>query len=62
MNHDATHCIACDDRCPKECYRAQLTRELMRMLSCYPLSVSWSNFEGTEECKRKDAQKGRSNG
>lgn len=52
MNHDATHCLACDSRCPKECYRAQLTRELNNITPMYPFPVSWSNFEGTEECMK----------
>ena len=52
MNHDATHC---DDylvaKCPKTCYRAQLTQDLRnnqyRLLG---VPISWANFKGTEEC------------
>lgn len=57
MNHDATHCLACDSRCPQECYRAQLTRELRSMPYHFPF-VSWSNFEGTEECMRGEQDEG----
>lgn len=52
MNHDATHCadylVA---RCPKKCYRAQLTQDL-RNNQCRLLSVpiSWAKFKGTKEC------------
>lgn len=58
MNHDAAHCLACDSRCPEECYRAQLVRELRNLTPCYPFPVAWSNFEGTNECLRgkKDAK------
>lgn len=52
MNHDATHC---DDyrksRCPKSCYRAQLTQELFdNWLRFSFLPVSWSNLRRSEEC------------
>ena len=49
MNHDATHCLDYDkNRCPKSCYRAQLTEELKRIY--YPLPVSWAQCRGTKEC------------
>ena len=51
MNHDAAHCISADsERCPKECYRYQLTKELSQIDYCFP--VTWSDFSGTEECMR----------
>lgn len=51
MNHDATHCIAADSKCPKDCYRLRLTEEYLRM--GMRLSVSWSDFEGTDECMKE---------
>ena len=53
MNHDATHCadylVA---KCPKRCYRAQLTQDLRKRLGFdlryFP--ISWAHFRGTEEC------------
>ena len=50
MNHDATHCYDYSDKCPKTCYRAQLTKELKEI--DYPLLVSWALFKGTEYCPK----------
>lgn len=50
MNHDYAHCIAADSKCPKDCFRFQLTVELSKMRDSLPMT--WSNFEGSEECKR----------
>ncbi len=52
MNHDATHCLDCKSDCPKSCFRAQLTRELEKIV--YTLPVSWSHFYGTKECEKRD--------
>ncbi len=53
MNHDATHCLDYSkNKCPKTCYRAQLTEELKRIY--YPLPVSWSHLEGTNLCAKKN--------
>lgn len=52
MNHDATHCadylVA---KCPKRCYRAQLTQDLRDR--GYALPASWAHFEGTQYCPKK---------
>lgn len=50
MNHDATHCLDYRNDCPKECYRAQLTKELLTMRYDYP--VSWAELKGSSECMR----------
>lgn len=51
MNHDATHCSDYKKtKCPKSCYRAELTEELKHI--CYPLPTSWASFEGTAECPK----------
>lgn len=52
MNHDATHC---EDyrkyKCPKSCYRAQLTQELRdNQYRFLRMPISWASFKGTEEC------------
>lgn len=61
MNHDATHCYNYNDKCPKTCYRAQLTKELKEI--DYPWPVSWALFKGTDYCpKWPDEHKEVSNG
>lgn len=51
MNHDATHCFDYKKgKCPKGCYRAQLTEELRNIM--YVLPVSWAHLEGTKECPK----------
>lgn len=52
MNHDATHCTDYSkSRCPKSCYRAQLTQDLIDNWSRLRLlPASWSNFRQTKMC------------
>lgn len=52
MNHDATHCADYrKSRCPKSCYRAQLTQDLRdNWLRYIFLPVSWSNYRRMDEC------------
>ena len=51
MNHDATHCSDYKKgKCPKTCYKAELTEELKHIY--YPLPTSWASFEGTKECPK----------
>lgn len=51
MNHDATHCADWDEkRCPKSCYRAQLTEELEERSDLWHLPISYSHFWGGGEC------------
>lgn len=51
MNHDATHCADYKkSKCPKTCYRAQLTEELKNIY--YPLPVSWANLDGSVYCEK----------
>ena len=50
MNHDATHCKDYDKKkCPKNCYRAELTEALKTDNYHYP--VSFAHYFGTKECK-----------
>ena len=51
MNHDATHCSDYKKaKCPKRCYRAQLTQDLRERHDLFFLPISWANFKGTQEC------------
>lgn len=51
MNHDATHCADYKKgKCPKSCYRAQLTEELRNI--AYILPTSWAHFKETKECPK----------
>ena len=51
MNHDATHCFNYDKKkCPKKCYRAQLTEDLHRVH--YSLPTSFAHFKYTSHCPR----------
>ena len=51
MNHDATHCADYrDGKCPKKCYRAQLTQDLRERHDLFFVPISWTNFKGTKEC------------
>lgn len=55
MNHDYAHCLDFKPDCPKECFRAQLTKELMEHPNIVPHGIStWSSFRGTEDCIRKE--------
>lgn len=54
MNHDATHCADYrPGQCPKDCYRAQLTKEYYdRALELSYLPVSFAHLSGTDECPK----------
>ena len=54
MNHDYAHCSGFQSDCPKDCFRAELVRDLKLHITDIRLPVSWINFLGTAECKRKD--------
>ncbi len=57
MNHDVTHCADYKkSKCPKSCYRAQLTEDLRRRI--YLLPTSWAHFKGTRECPLPKPTKG----
>lgn len=58
MNHDASHCANYDKkRCPKTCYRAQLTEELKHI--DYQLPTSWINFKNTRYCPKWPGKEGK---
>lgn len=57
MNHDATHCADFKAGCPMTCYRAQLTADLQaRWKEFIGVPISWSHFEGTEECRKESGR------
>ena len=54
MNHDYAHCLDYTPACPKECFRAELTRDLKQRTDLLGLSFTWMHFKDTEECKQKE--------
>lgn len=53
MNHDFTHCLDYQkDKCPKKCFRAELTEDLKHRPDLWGLFFSWANFLGEKECPR----------
>ena len=58
MNHDATHCSDYTQHCPKSCYRAQLTADLMkRSVELAGIPMSWSRFGETDSCPLNELYK-----
>ena len=52
MNHDASHCFDYDkEKCPKTCYRARLTEEVINRPELWQIPLSYSHFFNTEECE-----------
>ncbi len=56
MNHDYEHCLDFERNCPKECFRAQLVRDLS--VNIQYREISWMHFKGGVEClkTRKDGE------
>lgn len=54
MNHDYAHCLDYEDDCPKNCFRGELVRDLIRLGNVSRTVVSWMHLEGTEECKKSE--------
>lgn len=53
MNHDYEHCADYTDACPKKCFRAKLTKEILTNPTLVPNGcVSWMNLKDTGECMR----------
>lgn len=52
MNHDYAHCLDYTANCPKECFRAQLQRDLEERRSEFiGVPLTCSHLSGTVECK-----------
>jgi len=52
MNHDYAHCMNFNDHCPKECFRAQLERDLRQRTDMVGVLLTYTNFALTDECLR----------
>ena len=56
MNHDYSHCSDWSPDCPKDCFRAQLVRDLKQRTDLLGLPFTWMNFKGTKECRKEVAK------
>lgn len=56
MNHDYAHCSDYRKDCPKNCFRAQLVRDLKQRTDLLGLPFTWMSFKGTSECKKEVTQ------
>ena len=53
MNHDYSHCADYQPDCPKDCFRAQLTKELLDNPAIVPMGIaSFMSFRALEECEK----------
>ena len=51
MIHDASHCADYKpDECPLNCYRAQVTEDLMKRSDLQDIPQTWAKFYGTPYC------------
>ena len=52
MNHDYAHCLDYTKDCPKDCFRAELQRDIEENRSMFiGVPLAYSHFRDTEECK-----------
>ena len=58
MNHDATHCADYRRSCPKRCWRAQLTEDLLQRPDLERLPVGWAKLRGSEYCPMTERRTG----
>ena len=53
MNHDYAHCFDYEKgKCPKGCFRAELTEDLKHRPDLLGLTFSYARLKGTDECPR----------
>lgn len=53
MNHDVAHCFDYDKKkCPKSCFRAQITQEYFEMKAAGRVDffTTWTHFKDTQYC------------
>lgn len=51
MNLNYAHCFDFTEKCPEECFRAQLERELSRKEGDgKPRTIEYVHFKGTRRC------------
>ncbi len=53
MNHDYAHCFDYKPYCPKDCFRAQLARDLENRSDLKGIPLTYANFKGTKHCTIK---------
>ena len=54
MNHDYAHCADFTEKCPRDCFRAQLERDLKKNRPAYiGMTFSYAMLKGTAECPKK---------
>ena len=52
MNHDYAHCLDYTKDCPKDCFRAQLQRDIEKRRSEFiGAPLTYAHLGGTDECK-----------
>lgn len=54
MNHDYAHCADFKKDCPKDCFRAQLVRDLDDNGTLKGTWISWMHLRNTDECILKE--------
>ena len=55
MNHDYAHCLDYTKKCPKECFRAQLQRDLQkRQCEFIGVPISYMHFREAGLCQSAD--------
>ena len=50
MQHDYAHCLDFTETCPKECFRAQLVRDIQNNPAIQGRPLSWMHFKESKEC------------
>lgn len=55
MNHDYAHCLDYEKgKCPKGCFRAELTEELSHRPDLIGIPMTWASFQGEPTCGKED--------
>lgn len=58
MNHDYEHCLDFTRDCPKDCFRAELSRDLKGgYYFIIGAPISYMHLKGSEECKLGQEEK-----
>lgn len=52
MNHDYAHCLDFRNGCPRDCFRAELVRDLNKRTDLYGKPIDWMSFRWTSECPK----------
>lgn len=62
MLHDYAHCCDYTADCPKDCFRAQLVRDLHKDPRMKNVPVSWQSFIGSTNCPLPKTEKQKKEG